>query len=114
MLLWLVEVGVLCICEYEYAVWLECGDVAEFEACLCPDALKEFCRLISGRATSMLGRPLACTLWSRGAATPETEVAVVLKFSRMDLAERVERLDEDRCRRAEVGIMVVPVPVLFR
>jgi hypothetical protein len=61
----------------------------------------------------MLGRLLACTLWSRGAATPETLVAVVLaRLSRIERADRWDKLEEDRCRRAEVGMMVLLVPRL--
>lgn len=46
---------------------------------------------------------------SLGAATPE--ILVVLsraRASRADRAERVERFEEDRCRRADVGIMLTP------
>ena len=68
----------------------------------------EFCRLISGRMTSIEGRLELCTDWSRGAATPETEVAVVAA-SRMLRALRAERLEDDRWRRAEVGMIVVEV-----
>ena len=78
-----------------------------------PLALVEFCLLISGLAISMLGLLLAWTLWSLGAATAETLVAdVPPRFSRIDLAERVDRLDEDRCRRADVEVTVLPVPVV--
>ena len=34
------------------------------------------------------------------------------KFSRIDLAERVDRLEEDLCRRADVDVTVLPVPVV--
>lgn len=61
----------------------------------------------------MLGLLLAWTLWSLGAATPETLVFVALaRLSRMDLADLVDRFDEERCRRADVGMMVVAVPVV--
>jgi hypothetical protein len=83
------------------------------ELLLYPDALVEFCLLISGLVISMLGRLLACTLWSLGAATPETLVLVALaKFSRIDRADRVDRLEDDLCRRVDAGMMVVPVPTL--
>jgi hypothetical protein len=63
-----------------------------------PDADMEFWRLISGRFSSMLGRALAWTLWSRGAATPDTLVlaALLARLSLIDLEERVDRLEEDR------------------
>ena len=82
------------------------------ELLLNPPALVEFCLLISGLGISMLGLLLACTLWSLGAATPETLVAEVLaKLSLIDLAERWDRLDEDLCRRADVGMIVLLVPM---
>ena len=60
---------------------------------------------------SILGRLLAWTLWSRGAATPETLVdAALAKLSLMDLEDRAETLEDDLCRRAEVGMIVAPVP----
>jgi hypothetical protein len=72
-------------------------------------ALMLFCRLMSGRVSSMLGR----LLWSRGAATPETLVfAVLARLSLMLRAERVERFELLRCRRVVVGMMVVLVPVV--
>ena len=62
-----------------------------------PEAEAEFCRLTSGLDNSMLGRELAWTLWSRGAATPETDVlAAFVRLSLMERAERVERFDEER------------------
>jgi len=62
-----------------------------------PEADAEFCRLTSGLDNSMLGRELAWTLWSRGAATPEIEVlAAFARLSLIDLADRVERFDEER------------------
>ena len=36
--------------------------------------------------------------------------AALVKFSRIDLEDLADRFDEDRCRRAEVGMMVAPVP----
>jgi hypothetical protein len=36
---------------------------------------------------------------------------VLAKASRIDLAERVDRLEEDRCLRAEVGMIVLLVPM---
>jgi len=78
-----------------------------------PDADVEFCRLMSGRVSSTLGLLLAWTLCSLGAATPETLVlAALARLSRIDLAERVDRFDDERCRRADVGMMVVAVPVV--
>lgn len=78
-----------------------------------PDAEVEFWRLMSGRLSSILGRALAWTLWSLGAATPETLVlAALARLSRMDLVERVDRFEDDRWRRAAVGIIVVAVPVV--
>lgn len=47
---------------------------------------------------------------SRGAATPETEVVVFETPSLADRAERVERLLLDLCLRADVGIILAPVP----
>lgn len=74
-------------------------------------ALVEFCLLISGLGRSMLGRLLAWTLWSRGAATPDTLVeAALARLSRIDLEERADTLEDDRCRRADVGMIVAPVP----
>lgn len=53
---------------------------------------------------------LSC--WSRGAATPETEVvAASLAVSLTERAERVLRLLEDLWRRAEVGIGYAAEPV---
>ena len=76
-----------------------------------PDALVLFWRDTSGLLSSIDGLELAWTDWSRGAATPETEVLPALaRLSRMLRAERVLRLDEERCRRAVVGIMVAPAP----
>lgn len=73
----------------------------------------EFCLLISGRVSSMLGLLLATTLWSLGAATPETLVfAALARLSLIDRAERVDRFDEDRWRRVVVGMIVVPAPVV--
>lgn len=52
---------------------------------------------------------------SRGAATPETDVlAASRSLATVSLAERadlVDRLLEERCLRAEVGIIEAPVPV---
>lgn len=47
---------------------------------------------------------------SRGAATPDTEVvfASLGIASLADLAERVDRLLEDRCLLAEVGMIEAP------
>jgi len=68
---------------------------------------------MSGRVSSTLGLLLAWTLCSLGAATPETLVlAALARLSRIDLAERVDRFDDERCRRADVGMMVVAVPVV--
>ena len=87
----------------------------EIELLRNPDADVEFCLLMSGRDISMLGRELAWTDWSRGAATPETLVlAALARLSRMERAERVERFEEERWRRVVVGMMVVePVVVVL-
>ncbi len=47
---------------------------------------------------------------SRGAATLDTDVvfASLGIASLADLAERVDRLLEERCRRAEVGMIEAP------
>jgi len=47
---------------------------------------------------------------SRGAATPEIEVVFASRAmtSRADLAERADRLLEDLCLRADVGIIEAP------
>ena len=37
---------------------------------------------------------------------------VLARLSLIDLAERVDRFDEDRCLRAEVGMTVLLVPML--
>lgn len=91
-----------------------CGDeVIEPLVARKPEADVEFCRLTSGRLSSILGRALACTLWSRGAATPDTLVLEALaNVSLMDRVERVDRFEDDRCRRAAVGMIVVDVPVV--
>lgn len=73
-----------------------------------------FCRLISGRGMSMLGRDEFWWEWevwsrSRGAATAETEVAPAAVLATLSLAlraEREERFELLRWRRAEVGIML--------
>ena len=85
-----------------------CGE-ALIELLLYPVALVEFCLLISGLVISVLGRLLACTLWSLGAATPDTLVLVALVIlSLIERADRADRLDDDLWRRVEVGMMVVP------
>lgn len=57
---------------------------------------------MSGRGTSIDGRADPDTDWSRGAATPDTDVEL-LAASRMLLALRVDRFEDERCRRADVG-----------
>jgi hypothetical protein len=95
-------------------VCVRCGDEV-MELLLSPDAEVEFCRETSGRVISMLGRALAWTDWSLGAATPETLVfAALARLSRIDRADRVERFEEERWRRVVVGMMVVePTPVVL-
>lgn len=50
---------------------------------------------------------------SLGAATPDTDVAAasLTTASLAERAERVDRLLEDLCLRAEVGIIDAPVPM---
>lgn len=47
---------------------------------------------------------------SLGAATPDTELvaASLVTASLIDLAERVERLLDERCLRADVGMIEAP------
>ena len=46
---------------------------------------------------------------SRGAATPDTDVLFALcRASLADLAERVDRFEDDRCRRADIGMIDAP------
>jgi len=47
---------------------------------------------------------------SRGAATPEIEVVAFETPSLTERAERAERLLLERCLRAEVGMILAPVP----
>jgi hypothetical protein len=59
---------------------------------------------MSGRGISVEGLAEPESDWSRGAATPDTEVEL-FATSRMLLALRVERFEDDRCRLADVGGM---------
>ena len=59
---------------------------------------------MSGLGMSVDGLAEPDTDWSRGAATPETDVELCAA-SRMLLALRVERFEDDRCLRADVGGM---------
>jgi len=69
---------------------------------------REFWRLISGLWTSNDGRVEEGTDVSRAGATPDTDVAVAAEAAALMLRVlRAERLDEERWRRADVGIMDV-------
>lgn len=57
---------------------------------------------MSGRGMSVDGLAEPDTDCSRGAATPDTDVEL-LAASRMLLALRVERFEDDRWRLADVG-----------
>lgn len=88
-----LDVEPVCLCA-----WLKYGE-AGTDGTRWEGVFIEFCRLMSGRVTSMLGL-LELWLWievdwSLGAATPETEVAF-WAASRMLRALRVERFEEER------------------
>jgi hypothetical protein len=94
------------ICRWPWEMY---GDVGN-ECTRWFEGLVEFCRVMSGLDISKLCLFEFCidTDCSLGAATPDTDVAF-WAASRMLRALRAERLDDDRWRRADVGMMLPEV-----